>query len=217
MANIIDDLKWRYTTKAYDPSKKISDADFNILLESLILAPTSINSQPSHYFYTSSEEGKKKIAKATEGVYPMNTPKILDASHVIVFTTKNSYSREDVVKLVTTEQKSGRIPADQQEEFVSGKESFINMHKYDWKDLPHWLSKQTYITSGVLYTVAAILKIDTTPIEGIDIARLNKEFDLPSKGLSADFVVSLGYRDQSDENAKFGKTRYNLAEKTTKF
>ncbi len=218
MANIIDDLKWRYTTKAYDTTKKISDADFNILLESLILAPTSINSQPSHYFYTSSEEGKKKIAHAAEEQYSFNASKILDASHVIVFASKTAYTTEDLLKLVDNEKKIGRLPQEvAREDAVAMYRRFVNLHEYDFKDLPHWLSKQTYLTSGVLYAAAANLRIDSTPIEGIDLVQLNKDFDLPSKGLTADFVISLGYRSQDDGNAQVDKMRYDRKDRVTQF
>lgn len=37
-------LQERHTTKKYDASRKISDADFDLLLESLRLAPSSGNS-----------------------------------------------------------------------------------------------------------------------------------------------------------------------------
>lgn len=39
----------RYTTKAYDPNKKIPAEQFERLLEILRLTPSSINIQPWHF------------------------------------------------------------------------------------------------------------------------------------------------------------------------
>ena len=43
---IISDLQRRYTSKRYDASKQISQADLAVILEALRLSPSSIHSQP---------------------------------------------------------------------------------------------------------------------------------------------------------------------------
>lgn len=53
-------LQERHTTKKYDASRKISDADFDLLLESLRLAPSSVNSQP----WGSSLPTRRKLKKS---------------------------------------------------------------------------------------------------------------------------------------------------------
>lgn len=54
-------LQERHTTKKYDASRKISDADFDLLLESLRLAPSSVNSQPWEFFIADTKEAKEKL------------------------------------------------------------------------------------------------------------------------------------------------------------
>ena len=46
MKDFLQISKERYTTKHYDSSKKISNADFQKLLEILRLAPSAVNVQP---------------------------------------------------------------------------------------------------------------------------------------------------------------------------
>lgn len=54
-------LQERHTTKKYDASRKISDADFDLLLESLRLAPSSVNSQPWEFFIATRRKPKKSF------------------------------------------------------------------------------------------------------------------------------------------------------------
>lgn len=59
--------KTRYTTKAYDATKKIPQEQFERLLEILRLAPSSINIQPWHFFIADHQTAKERIAKALVG------------------------------------------------------------------------------------------------------------------------------------------------------
>ncbi|PYG97100.1 NAD(P)H nitroreductase, partial [Arthrobacter stackebrandtii] len=76
--------KRRYTTKAYDASRRIPQATVDAVLEQLRHSPSSVNSQPWHFVIASTDEGKARIAKGTEGSFAYNAPKVLKASHVIV-------------------------------------------------------------------------------------------------------------------------------------
>ena len=43
---LISQLEWRYATKRFDPGKKIPDATWSTLEDTLVLAPTSFGLQP---------------------------------------------------------------------------------------------------------------------------------------------------------------------------
>ena len=58
---IIEDLQWRYTTKKYDPSKKIPQKDLDILFETMRLSASSINSQPWKFVIIESDEAKQRM------------------------------------------------------------------------------------------------------------------------------------------------------------
>ena len=62
----------RYTTKAYDPSKKIPAEQFERLLEILRLTPSSINIQPWHFFIADHDAPKQRIPKAFAATYASN-------------------------------------------------------------------------------------------------------------------------------------------------
>jgi nitroreductase/dihydropteridine reductase len=71
------------------------------------------------------------------------------------------------------------------------------------------MEKQVYLNMGALLLGAAVLGIDACPMEGVDVKALDEEFGLRKKGFTALAVVSLGYRKDSDFNAKLPKSRFS--------
>ena len=92
--DLLNISKSRYTTKAYDPNRKIPHEQFARLLEILRLTPSSINIQPWHFFIAENTNAKERIAKALVGKYAYNAPKVLDSSHTILFCTKADISEQ---------------------------------------------------------------------------------------------------------------------------
>ncbi|SSF85478.1 Oxygen-insensitive NAD(P)H nitroreductase [Klebsiella quasipneumoniae] len=76
----------RYSTKAFDATKKLTAGEAEQLKTLLQYSPSSTNSQPWHFIVASTDEGKARVAKAASGTYVFNERKILDASHVYLFT-----------------------------------------------------------------------------------------------------------------------------------
>lgn len=74
----------RYSTKSFDPAKKISDEVMNSIKTLLRYSPSSVNIQPWHFIIAASEEGKNRIAASTRPGFEFNTAKITDASHVVL-------------------------------------------------------------------------------------------------------------------------------------
>ena len=86
--NIAQVAQTRYTTKAFDPARRISD-ELVAQIETLLrFCPSSTNSQPWHFFIAGTEEGKARVAKGMPGFYSFNEAKVKNASHVVVFCTK---------------------------------------------------------------------------------------------------------------------------------
>ncbi len=211
--NVTEVLQRRYSTKEFDPNKKISDADFEQVKNLLQLSPNSTNIQPWHFIIASSDESKKRIAKSTEGVYAFNTAKILDASHVVVFCSLLDPNEEYLLHVLEKEDADGRFSDPQFKEMMhAGRSMFLNMHKYDLKDMPHWLEKQVYLNLGNLLLGVALLGIDALPMEGADFKVLDAEFGLRERGFTGLAVVALGYGKESDFNRVLPKSRLSQDE-----
>ncbi|MBF8723811.1 MULTISPECIES: oxygen-insensitive NAD(P)H nitroreductase [Pseudomonas] len=199
--------KRRYTTKAYDASRRIPQATIDALLEQLRHSPSSVNSQPWHFVVADSAEGKARIAKATEA-FAYNTPKILNASHVIVFAARTDMTEAHLEAVLAQEAADGRFPTEQakagQDQTRRG---YVNLHRFDQKDLQHWMEKQTYLAFGTALLGAAAHGLDATPIEGFDSKALDAELGLREQGFTSVVVLSLGYRSEDDFNAGLSKSR----------
>lgn len=199
----------RHTCKAYDPSRKVPNEQVEQLKALLRNAPSSVNSQPWHFIVASSDAGKQRIAKATQPGYAVNEPKILNASHVVVFCARTSIDDAYLAALLDQEDRDGRFPSSEAKAMQNKSRNFyVNQHRFDAKDTQHWMEKQVYLALGTLLLGAAALGIDATPIEGFDPRILNEELDLRAKGLTSVVLAALGYRGGEDFNAALPKSRF---------
>ena len=206
--NISDILNWRYTVKAFDGSKKLSSEQENDIKTLLQMSASSINSQPWHFIIAKTEAGKKRLAKGTQGFFSFNEPKVLNASHVILFCTKTEISNDYLEHVTNIEDEDGRFATPEYKaQNLGAKQLFTNIHKYDLKDAQHWMEKQVYLNIGNFLLGAAALGIDTVPMEGIDMKALDEEFGLRAKGYTATVMVGVGFRADTDFNADLPKSR----------
>ena len=200
--NLQETLNWRYTTKEYDSTKEISDADMAEVKNLLRMSPSSVNLQPWHFIVAETTEGKARIAKGTQGFFHFNEPKVTNASAVVLFCSKIEADDAYYQHIADTEDKNGRFPnEDIKNGFLGAVKAFAGIHKYDLKDLQHWMEKQVYLNIGSFLLGVASLGIDATPMEGIDVKALDEEFGLRAKGYTSLVAVSLGYRTESDFNS----------------
>ncbi len=206
---LIDALNRRYATKAFDATKKLPEAVVEQLFALLSLSPSSTNIQPWHFIVASTEQGKARLAKGAGGRYSYNESKILNASHVVLFCARTQVDEVHLQNVLAAEERDGRFTAKPELKNAAHntRVAYLNEHKYIKKDVPHWLEKQVYLNMGSFLLGAALLEIDAVPLEGIDQAVLDAEFDLNSFDLTAVTAVALGYRADSDFNAGLPKSR----------
>ncbi len=206
--------KTRHTAKALDPNKKISDENIEKIKELLRYSPSSINSQPWHFILTSSNEGKSKIIKATDPIYPANSPVVKNASHVVIFCSKTDIDTNYLQKTLDQEALDGRLATEEEKQkALEGRSFFVNYHKDNLNDADQWTAKQAYLNLGAFLLGVSTLGIDATPMEGIDPNILDKEFGLKEKGYTSLVAVTLGYSDsKNDFNAKLNKSRLPYSE-----
>lgn len=133
----------RHTCKAYDPARKIPAAQIEQIKTLLRYAPSSVNSQPWHFFIASTDAGKAQVAKATpDGTpYAANTPKIKNASHVVVLCARTEIDEAHVARLLAQEEKDGRFPTPESKEMQNkGRSFYVGLHR-DGKDMATWAQK----------------------------------------------------------------------------
>ena len=205
--DLIEVLKTRYTTKVYDPSRKLADETVSQLLASLRYSPSSVNSQPWHFIVADTDEGKERLTKAMTGPFSYNAPKVRDASHVVVLCARDTLEPAYLDALLAQEEADGRFVDPQARDTLRQVRSgYVGLHEQAG-DIAQWTEKQTYIAQGFLLLAAGLLGVDATPMEGFDAAALSEEFDLKAQKLTPVVLVSLGYHADNDFNAKLPKSR----------
>lgn len=206
--NLTDVVLSRYSTKEFDAEKKIPAEKFEQIRALLRFSPSSVNSQPWHFVIASTEEGKDRIRKGTQEQFAFNDAKVKNASHVILFCAKTGIDDNYLEHLLDSEDRDGRFAQAEFKEMVrGGRGYFVNMHRYELKDVQHWMEKQVYLNMGTVLLGAGALGIDAVPIEGIEPKALNEEFGLIEKGYTAVALIALGYRSTEDFNAGLPKSR----------
>ncbi len=206
--DILTALKTRYSTKEFDPTKKLTEEQIAQLEQLLVLSPSSTNIQPWHFVLATTDEGKKRITTATQGFFSFNEAKVLDASAVVIFASKVDLTEEYLQKVLEKEDRDGRFPQPEfREQNHGGRSVFANMHKYNYKDFQHWADKQVYLNLGNFLLGVAALGLDAIAMEGLDLKVLDQEFGLREKGFTSSVVVAVGYRRDSDFNKDLPKSR----------
>ena len=200
MNNILENRTWRYATKKFDSSKKISDADFKVLLESLRLSASSYGLQPYHVFVVSNKEIREKLKPVSWG-----QAQITDASHLLVLANQTDFGGELVDDYLANLSETRNIPLEELK-------PYSDFAKSKLLDLPknvknNWAAKQAYIALGNLMQAAAELKIDTCPMEGFEAEAYDKILGLTEKGLTTTVVLPMGYRSNEDETQHYPKVR----------
>lgn len=208
--DLLNILKTRYTTKAYDSSKTIPQAQFDRLLEILRLTPSSINIQPWHFFIVDNKAAKERIAKALVGKYAYNAPKVLDSSHTILFCTKADITEDHLNNLLKQDDFSGRFKDEKAKQGQKdSRTGYVDYYRNEKGDIQRWAENQTFIALGQMLLAAGIEGIDATPIGGFDEQIISEELGLVEKGLIPSVIMTLGYRSDADFNAKLPKSRLN--------
>jgi len=207
---IIDDLNWRHTAKKYDPTRKIPQEDLEVLYDAMRLSASSINSQPWKFIVLDSDGAKQRMHDTFVNKHHYNQPHIFDSAKVILFAHNPYYNRKNYAEVVDKGIADGRTkPEDRESAFGGFMFAELNTDENGYNGA--WTKAQLYIALGNTLHTLARLKIDATPMEGIDTDLVNKEFAKELDGYQCDVAMAIGYQHPEDDyNAKLPKSRRNM-------
>lgn len=165
---IIKTFHYRHACKQFDPTKVVSQENMRTILEAGRLSPSSFGLEPWKFLVVLNEDVKKKL-------YPIawGARNSLDgASHLVIFLARRKIDTlhgSDYMKHMMYD--VHHFPADVAELRMA---TIANFQEKDFKltesdrAIFDWACKQTYITLGNMTTVAAMLGVDSCPIEGFN-------------------------------------------------
>ncbi|WCL80923.1 NAD(P)H-dependent oxidoreductase [Saprospira sp. CCB-QB6] len=196
--SLVENLKWRYATKKFDASKKITAEVLEQLKTAIQLSASSYGLQLYKVLDVQNPEVRKKLQAAAWG-----QSQIVDASQLFVFTIPTSFTAEHIDELIQlTADTRGLDPAvlNDYSEFMKG--ALLNQTEEGAKS---WMGKQAYIALGTLLAAAADLKVDACPMEGFDAAQFDEILGLD--GWTTAVIATLGYRHEEDGMQHAAKVR----------
>jgi nitroreductase len=200
--DVVRHLNWRYAVKKFDATKKIPDSQWAALEQALVLAPSSFGLQPWKFWIVTNQDVKEQLVGAS-----WNQTQFRDASHVVVCAIRKNLDAEHVDRylkhLVTV--RGGTI-----EGLAGFRKVVVDFlaQSPEQFNVDHWSAKQVYIALGQFMTTAAMMGIDTCPMEGINPAQYDKILKIGEQGYATVVAVTAGYRASDDKYATMPKVRF---------
>jgi len=206
---IIEDLLWRHSTKKYMSGKKVSEEELAVLFEALRLSASSINSQPWKFVVIDSPAARERMYRTFAHKNQYNQPHVFESSQIILFAHNPYYTREEYARVVDKGIADGRTkPEDREKAFGSYRFAEANTDEQGYTGC--WTRAQTYLALGNALHVLARMRIDSTPLEGIDTELVNAEFSQELAGYRCEVALAIGYHHPDDYNARLPKSRLSM-------
>lgn len=199
--NLLAALNWRYAVKKFDAERKISGEDWEMLKRTLLLTPTSYGLQPYKFIIITDQETKEKLVPTAWG-----QKQISDCSHLVVIAAKTELTAEDVEHYINRVVEVREVTRESQEDFAQILQGFTQKLRDDGKTI-EWATRQAYIALGFLLEAAALIQVDSCPMEGFLPDAVNEVLDLKPQNLTAAVLCPLGYRAADDWLGKLAKVR----------
>lgn len=205
-ADLVSALNWRYATKQFDPTRKIPATDWKALEESLRLAPSSFGIQPWKFIVVETPELRAKLREASWG-----QAQVTEASHLVVLAVKQAVDAAHLDRFMADTAKTRGVAVESLAGYRKVVDGFVAA-KGKAGQLESWSAKQVYIAAGQFMAAAAVIGIDTCPLEGIDPAKYDEALGLVGSGWATQMAIAAGYRGAGDKYATAPKVRFPAAE-----
>ncbi len=201
MTKIIEDLNWRYATKAFDPQKKISQTDLEVIIEAFRLTPSSFGLQPWKLVVVRDQAIKESLVEHSWG-----QTQIANCSALLVLARKSEFWDTNIDAFVDDIVKTRWGSREDLKWYEEMMKWFLG--RLDDTEKNIWMEKQIYIALGNLMTVCANMRIDSCPVEWFISEQYDEVLWLKEKGLSSVVILPIGYRDENDSYTKLKKVRF---------
>jgi nitroreductase len=197
---LLGQLRWRYATKQFDPAKKIPAEVWAALEESLVLTPSSCGLQPWKFLVIQDPALREQLKAVSWG-----QGQVTDASHLVVFAVKRENTPEDIGAYMACIAEARNQPIDHPS--ISGFKKMV-IETSNARPNLEWNARQAYIALGNFMTSAALLGVDTCPLEGLDPVKYDEILGLEAQNLATQVACVAGYRADTDKYASLPKVRF---------
>ena len=187
-----DSLRFRHACKLFDETKKIPRADLKFILEAGRLSPSSFGMEPWYLNVVQNRELKEALRPAC-----WNQAQITSCSDLLIITAKVDapLRREYYEKMFARRE----MPPEMLERYLSVYRHYIDsLHS-----VYGWTARQCYIAAANMMSYAAMIGVDSCPIEGFEKERVEEILGLDTNREQVALIVAFGYRvDEAPEKKR---------------
>jgi nitroreductase len=199
---LVEALNWRYATKKFDPARKIPGDTWSALEQSLVLSPSSIGLQPWKFFVVTDQAVKTQLMAAS-----YRQAQVADCSHFVALTARRDIDAPHVERHIERMAEVTGVMPESLAKFRT-----MTMRNLDKAraagTLNAWQEHQIYIALGQFMLSAAVLGIDSCPMEGIEPEKYDEILGLAGSNYSTVVACAAGYRAADDKYANIKKVRF---------
>lgn len=201
-------FSFRTAVRVYN-DQKIAKEDLDLILDAAWLSPSSIGLEAWRFVVLENEAVKNELKEVSWGAtYQFET-----ASHFVLLISEKQ-ARYDGASI---KQSLLRRGITDEQALASRLACYEAFQKHDMKiaDNPRalfdWTAKQTYIALANMMTTAALIGIDSCPIEGFNYDKVNAILakhgiiNPDTEGIAS--MLSLGYRLRDPKHSQTRKPR----------
>jgi nitroreductase len=199
---VLEGLNWRYATKAFDSTREIPSATWEGLEESLVLTPSSFGLQPWRFLVLEDRALRERLVPHAWG-----QRQVVDASRLVVFCIRLNLGHAEIDAYLERIRDVRGTP-------VTNLAGFRKMMVGSLVEgglrpiINEWATRQVYIALGNFMTAAALVGVDTCPLEGFEPSQFDEILDLSARGWASVVCCAAGYRLPDDRHARLAKVRF---------
>lgn len=196
--SFLTQLSWRYATKKFDSTKKLSEEQLHKIMEAIKMVPTSFGLQPFRVIVVTNSDTRVKLKDAAWG-----QSQVTDASHLLVFCADTN-----VAPRIDTYFEMASGGSSEVREKMKGYEDMMRgaVNAVPQENMLSWTSRQAYIALGFALAACAELEIDSCPMEGFDPQQFKTILELPEP-INPVVILPVGFRGADD--VVHPKVRFN--------
>ncbi len=198
---LLTQLHWRYAVKKFDPSKTIDEETWQALEQALLLTPSSYGLQPWQFLVITNPEIKAQLPALS-----WNQAQPQDCSHMVVLAARRTMDADYVDKYM----QSVMLARGLAENAMDGYRKVLVGTIEKMENHLDWNARQVYIALGQLMVAAALLGVDTCPMEGIVTPEYDKLLGLEDSEYTTVVGCACGYRSQDDPGGQQAKVRFGI-------
>jgi nitroreductase len=199
---LLGQLNWRYATQRFDAARKVSEEDWRVLEQTLVLAPSSIGLQPWKFVVVTDAAVKTNLRAAS-----WRQPQPEECSHFVVFAVRRDLDAAHVERHVERIVEVRGVEKASLEKFQGMTLRNLDKARMEGR-LDTWQTHQVYIALGQFMACAAMVGIDTCPMEGIDAGKFDEILGLAGSDYATVVACAVGYRAADDKYATTKKVRF---------